>query len=116
MRQLAAREGRDALVGEAIRPGQPHVERPLLLLAPAGLGEPALRLERFPPLRREPVEVGMMAAVPRRQRKQAGPAGAAGERIEHHWAPSFWLTLPLASIGRLNRSTGTGVSRVRSRS
>ena len=62
VRQLAAREGRDRLVGQAVGAGQAHVERPLLLLAPALPGQLPLRFERLPALRRKPVEVGMMAA------------------------------------------------------
>jgi len=43
---LAAREGRNTAVGQALGARQPHVERPFLLLAPALLGELAFGVGR----------------------------------------------------------------------
>ena len=51
------------LVGEAVRAGQAHVERPLLLAPPAVLGQPALRFERLPAARLAGVEIRMVARV-----------------------------------------------------
>ena len=66
MRQLAAREGGDGLVGEAIGAGQAHVERPLLLAPPAVLGQPPFGLDGLPAARLAGVEIGMMGAAQRR--------------------------------------------------
>ena len=87
MRQLAAREGRDRLVGQAVGAGQPHVERPLLLLAPALLGQlcprppapssPGCRACRSP---------GGAGALGRRRGREPGLARAPGGSIEDHAA------------------------------
>jgi len=71
-KQLAAREGRNGPVGQAFGARQTHVERPSLLLAPALLGELALGVGRLPALRRQPVEIGMMAADPIGRPRQPG--------------------------------------------
>ena len=83
MRQLAARKRRDRLVGQAVGAGQPHVERPLLLLAPAGLGKFAFGVERLPALRGQLVEIGMMAAHAFAHGKQPGFARDAREWMSH---------------------------------
>ena len=118
MRQLAAREGRDRLVGEAVGARQPHVERPLLLLAPTRLGEAAFRLERLPALRRQPVEIrdDAGAAAPARDARPALRERRVNGSSIMARLLVVCLRSPLASIGLLKRSTGTGVSRVRSRS
>src|SRR5664280_1436289 len=93
MRKFAARKCRDRLVGEAFRAGQAHVDRPLLLLAPAGLGKLAFGIERLPSLRPVLVEVGMMAALPQRHREKASLARAVAGLVEHHDAvPCAWRT------------------------
>src|SRR5262249_29907190 len=116
MRQLAPRKRRDALVGQAVGARQSHVERPLLLLAPRLLGQAPLGLQRLPPLRGQPVEVGMMGA------RRRGPANAASSarapcRSRKRHAKTPWdVLLSWAASGLAKRSTGTGVSRVRSKS
>ena len=87
MRQLAARESRDRLVGQAVGAGQPHVERPLLFLAPSGLGQFAFGVERLPALRGHAVEIGMMAVHAFAHGKQPGLARYAREWIPHQDAP-----------------------------
>ena len=77
MRQLAAREGRDRLVGQRVRAGQAHVERPLLLLAPAVLRQLPLGLDRLPALRVAGVEIGMVRRCGGWRRVEAGAAVAA---------------------------------------
>ena len=99
VRQLAPREGRDRLVGEAVRARQTHVERPLLLPAPAILGEAPLGLQRLPALRGHLVEVRMMLARPdyatTRARSALRPAlrerRAVGSRIMRRLP---WLIVP----------------------
>ena len=73
--QLAAREGRDGAVGQALGTGQAHVERPLLLLAPAVLGQLALGLDRLPAQAVELVVGGMVMAAATRQRCRGQAAG-----------------------------------------
>src|SRR5262249_15595252 len=87
MRQLAAREGGDRLVGQALGAWQAHVERPLLLLSPSRLREPALGVERPPALRRPLVEIRVVPARAPRRPEQSGPARTAGKGIEHQGAP-----------------------------
>jgi hypothetical protein len=81
VRKLAARKGRDVPVGDAFGAGQAHVERPLPLLAPGRGRQLAFGLERFPALRRHPVEIGVMAVRELRGRAKPGmtrPSRARG--------------------------------------
>ena len=94
MRQLAAREGRDGPVGQAFGAGQAHVERPFLLLAPAVLGELAFGVGRLPALRRQPVEVGMMAADALRRRPKPGLGRMSHGMAEGHEAAPLGCLAP----------------------
>ena len=80
MRQLAARERRDRLVGQAVGAGQAHVERPLLLLPPAVARQACPRPRRAfqpcgSPAWRSPDDGG---AAARRGKRRAGAAAADG--------------------------------------
>src|SRR6266568_1961548 len=63
MRQLAAGEGRDRAVADAVRAGKPVLEAPLELLLPTGVADLRLGLRRLPAARLHLVEVGMMEAA-----------------------------------------------------
>ena len=102
--QLAARESRDGLVGQAVRPGQTHVERPLLLLAPPLPGQPALRFQRFPALRGKPVEVGMMAAQARSGPEESRPCARGASVDWDSCIGSLGLARVRADIERLREA------------
>jgi len=82
VRELAAREGRDGLVGEAVRTGQPHPQRPGALLVPAGGGECPLLHRRLPAARLEAVEIGMVAVLGR-----TGAAAPMSRNLSHAHSP-----------------------------
>ncbi len=90
------------LVGQAIRAGQAHVERPLLLAPPAILGQPALGLDRLPAARLAGVEIGMVGAPHRPGAKgKAWRCAAPGRWVYRTWAAlHLWLMVCLASESR----------------
>ena len=93
--KLAAGEGRDGLVGQRFRPGQAHVERPLLLAPPAVHRKPAFGLDRLPAAGFAGVEVGMMVSGALRRGDEAGiaPAPLAGDVVGHGLGASAVVSL-----------------------
>jgi hypothetical protein len=98
MRQLAPREGRDRLVLDRVRAGQPHAQRPATFLVPPAFGQTRLGLHRFPALQLR--EVGVMSAPV--------PQGAVGWVMRagalnwcHAVSPSLdgWSDAPPAAPG-----------------
>src|SRR5712675_314927 len=83
------RKGRNVAIGQAVRAGQPHIQRPLPLLAPAIARQSAFGVERLPALRGHLVEVGVMPARSLWLRPQTRLARSAHGCERHLWYSLF---------------------------
>ena len=88
MRQFAARKGGDGAIGQALRPRQPHVERPFLFAPPAICRQPPLGIQRLPALHLAGVEVWMVEAAAHRRRHHACVASGTSEDHYHALSPA----------------------------
>jgi hypothetical protein len=84
MRLLAPGEGRDRPVGQALGPGQAHIEGPFHFPVPALAGELAFGVQRLPALGLELVVVRMVATNFLGRRPQAGMPRRPAEKVADH--------------------------------